>query len=339
MAKLEDVVLRGDRASQPVATGVAVGTIYGVTDEGNILERSNGTTWDPYSPSVAGGTINMGVCNFRLTLTTGVPVTTTDVTAATTVYATPFKGELIALYDAVSAWTLYAPGELSIAVPATTVTMYDLFMDRNGGTPQLTALAWTNDTTRATALTTQDGVLVRTGDTEQRYLGSFRTTGVSGETEDSLAKRFLWNYYNRALRPMRVLEATNSWTTVATSTIQQVNVSAANQLEFVVGVSEDTINANCQGLFTNSSGTWRQVHMGFGLNVTNAFTSGQLIGSATCAATVTAPITASYEFAPAVGYSFLAWLQAGAGTDTQTWYGDNNSPTTTQSGIKGNLWG
>lgn len=51
--KLEEVIKRGTRASQPAATAVATGTLYGVTDEGNKIERSNGTTWDAYSPTAA----------------------------------------------------------------------------------------------------------------------------------------------------------------------------------------------------------------------------------------------------------------------------------------------
>ena len=46
--KLEDVILRDTRASQPAATAVAIGTLYYVTDE-SVTERSNGTTWDDYS--------------------------------------------------------------------------------------------------------------------------------------------------------------------------------------------------------------------------------------------------------------------------------------------------
>lgn len=44
MAKLEDVIKANTRANQPLATAVAVGTLYYVTDEGE-LERSNGTSW------------------------------------------------------------------------------------------------------------------------------------------------------------------------------------------------------------------------------------------------------------------------------------------------------
>jgi hypothetical protein len=52
--KLEDVILIDIRADQPAATAVPVGTLFCVTDEGDIVERSNGTTWDAYSPTGGG---------------------------------------------------------------------------------------------------------------------------------------------------------------------------------------------------------------------------------------------------------------------------------------------
>lgn len=50
--------LRDTRANQPSATGLE-GVLYCVTDEGNIIERSNGSAWQAYSPSpnVGGGLI------------------------------------------------------------------------------------------------------------------------------------------------------------------------------------------------------------------------------------------------------------------------------------------
>lgn len=54
--KLEEVILSPDtRANQPAATAVPVGTTYCVTDEGRIIERSNGTTWESYSPTPGAG--------------------------------------------------------------------------------------------------------------------------------------------------------------------------------------------------------------------------------------------------------------------------------------------
>src|SRR3990167_10501799 len=157
----------------------------------------------------------------RLTLTTVTPVTTADVTAATTVYLTPYKGSYIGLYDGTS-WQAYTLTEISIAVPATTSTMYDLYVYDSSGTLTLEAVAWTNDTTRATALALQNGVYCKTGTLTKRYVGSFRTTGSSGQTEDSLAKRYVWNYYNRVVRQLRVIEATDTWA-YSTNTIRQAN--------------------------------------------------------------------------------------------------------------------
>jgi hypothetical protein len=57
MALLESVILQGTRGAQPAATAVAAGTLYGVTDEGDIIERSDGATWEAYSPSVVTGGI------------------------------------------------------------------------------------------------------------------------------------------------------------------------------------------------------------------------------------------------------------------------------------------
>ena len=52
---LDDVILRGTRAAQPAASAVVAGTLYGVTDEGNLVERSTGTVWQAYSPTGGGG--------------------------------------------------------------------------------------------------------------------------------------------------------------------------------------------------------------------------------------------------------------------------------------------
>lgn len=43
-----DFVQYDTRANQPDAADVAIGTLYGVTDE-SVVERSNGTTWDPFA--------------------------------------------------------------------------------------------------------------------------------------------------------------------------------------------------------------------------------------------------------------------------------------------------
>jgi microcystin-dependent protein len=48
---LDNVILRGTRATQPLAGEVTPGTLYGITDEGSKVERSNGLLWQDYSPA------------------------------------------------------------------------------------------------------------------------------------------------------------------------------------------------------------------------------------------------------------------------------------------------
>jgi hypothetical protein len=190
---------------------------------------------------------NPGIASGRITLTSGTPVTTSDVTAAGTIYFTPFDGNQISLYDGSDAWVLHEFSEMSISVPSDTNTNHDVFLDYNDGAPQLATTAWSNDTTRATALATQDGVPVKSGDTQQRYIGTIRTTGVSGETEDSgggsntIAKRFVWNYYNRVKRPVAVFESAVSWS-YTTNAWRQMNANANIEVQFVIGRSSEPVS-------------------------------------------------------------------------------------------------
>lgn len=88
-----------------------------------------------------GSSVQPATNNFRLTLTTGVPVTTTDVTAASTFYFTPYSGNHISTYDA-STWTDHSSAEVSLAVPASLHRIYDVFAYYTGGALTLTTTAW-----------------------------------------------------------------------------------------------------------------------------------------------------------------------------------------------------
>ena len=48
--RIRDIHLIGERSEQPAANEVDVGVEFIVTDEGNLRERSNGTTWEPAAP-------------------------------------------------------------------------------------------------------------------------------------------------------------------------------------------------------------------------------------------------------------------------------------------------
>jgi len=187
-------------------------------------------------------------CNGRLTLTSGSPVTTSDVTAATTLYFTPYKGDHIAIYDG-EEWLFYQFEEISLSLSSYAAdTNFDIFIYDNAGTLTLESVAWTDDTTRATALTTQNGVYVKSGDTTRRYLGTIRTTGTIGQCEDSVTKRFVWNYYNRKQRRLYKLFG-GSWT-YATATFRLIENDSTNRFSIVTGLAEDllqlSIGVRCQ---------------------------------------------------------------------------------------------
>lgn len=275
----------------------------------------------------------------RLTLETGVPISTSDQTAKTTLYLTPFRGDRIALHDNSSAntWRIYSFEELSISLPATTNTNYDVFVYDNSGTMTLELVAWSSDTARATALATLNGTYVQSGATNKKFAGCVRTGSVSGKAADSLALRHVWNNYNRVPRPMRVFEATDFWT-YSTSTYRQANGSAANQLDFLIGLSEEPVVATATGMASSSTATLRAVQTAIGLDSTSAYATGCNAVRTGCDSVVIIHMVSTYRGFPGIGRHYLSWLEWGAGADTQTWYGDGGG-SNIQSGIQGEVWG
>jgi hypothetical protein len=328
---------------KPVTAGDTLDGIASTSGGSAVLAPGQAKTFGVNQAGTGYGTlseadaIDPSVCDFRLTLTTATAVTTSDVTAATTIYATPYKGNRIALFDGTGNWLKRTSAEISIAVPATTSQMYDVFCYDNAGVPTLELTAWTNDTTRATALALQNGVYVKTGATTRRYLGSFRTTGTSGQTEDSLAKRYVWNYYNRMDRPMYVKEATDSWT-YTTLTFRQANASTANQLDMVIGVSEEQIEAQVFAAASNSGAANSAVmQVGIGVDSTTVSSAQAMPTALNLTSGGVQPATAHYRGFPGAGRHFLAWLEISTASGTTTWQGDNGAPTNQQSCITGRV--
>jgi len=77
MPNIAAVLLRSTRALQPLATAVPVHALYCVTDEGNIIEQSDGSAWAAFSPDAASAaglkeTLYFVIDNDGSVLTTGV---------------------------------------------------------------------------------------------------------------------------------------------------------------------------------------------------------------------------------------------------------------------------
>lgn len=275
----------------------------------------------------------VGQNDFRLSLTTGVPVTTSDVTGAGTLYAVPYVGNRIALYDG-TAWVIRNSAQFSLALTLTSGKPYDVFCYDNAGVPTLEVLVWTNDTTRATALTYQNGVRVKSGDATRRYLGSLYASGVN-TTEDSVAKRYLWNLHHRVLRVMRAVDTTDSWT-YTTLAWRQANANAANQLDFIVGVAEDAVEATLLAISTNSIGSVTR-GANISLDTTTTPHAQHVLTANVVGANEDSPGVASYVAVVAEGRHTLVWIENSTATGTTTWYGDVGGGFGMQTGLYGTI--
>ena len=273
-------------------------------------------------------------CRVRLTLSSAVPITTADVTGATSIYATPYQGNTCWLYDGTN-WSRYAFSETSLALGTDAAnTNYDLFAYASGGALTLERLAWTNNLDRATELAWQNGIRVRSGALTRRYLGTYRTTATIGQTEDSDLRRLVWNVAHPVRRRAQLFEDTNFWT-YTTATYRAVNGLTANHLAFVVGQTELVAGA----AFAHASNS------GGGLNVYTAIADGEptVLVAARFGMNVATPganaIGAAqahvYEYAR-VGFHTWIWVERSAASGTTTWYGDNGASNEMASGMV--LW-
>lgn len=273
--------------------------------------------------------------NCRLTLTTASPFPTADQTAKTTVYLTPTGGNSVTLMDSSgNIQTPVALAEISVAVPATTSTPFDVWLYSNGGVLTLETASWTNDTTRATALAVTKGITHKSGDTTRLYVGTGRTTTVSGETEDSTTSRLLWNKFNRRRRFLKCLDTTNSWT-YTTGAFREVNGGSTlgtSRVAVVIGEIEDAIEAIAYGMASNATAITAAAGIGIDSSTVNSALWYQGGASST-----TIPNIAKYEGYPAVGYHTFRHLEYSQAAGATTWYGDLGV-TYWQSGMTVAVW-
>lgn len=320
----------------------------------------------------------------RLTLTSGTPVTSADVTGATTIYYSPFVTNRLDLWDS-RRWAQWEFPEFGLALGTlTSGKPYDVFCFKGTATPSSTnttteivtfgsatgwqtgavvyvlttgggltagttywwnaassttgsfhttladalaasnkvnltasitssltaysleSLVWTNDTTRATAITVQDGRYCKSGDKTRLYLGTFYTTSTTA-TADADATRYLVNLYNAV--PRRLFcspgytddNASTSFTHAGT-TWSEVNGGTNSRVSFLVPID---------GLVVDAAALW-----GAGGSATGPLQVGQGYDSTTSAYCVAQAgtstnelgVTTLYRAPCAAGKHFLAML-------------------------------
>ena len=315
------------------------------------------TGWAAFSGGGGGGAVVPP--QGRLTLTSATPVLTSAITAATTVYYTPFLGRSVPLYGG-AVWSNNALDELGLALDSDSGHAgyhqagrnFDLFVFDDAGTKRLgSGPAWSDDTTRADALTRLDGILVNDAPIGLRhgaasddvltvpanratYLGTFRAS-ADGQTEFSFggygsggveARLYVWNCYNRRQVGAAVHDTDNTWT-LAASAIRAANNSTANRVSFVSGQAEDSYDAAYYvGGLAGVSG---QVAAGVGFDSTTAF-SGSILRSNLTGGIVL--LTGRYA-TPALGHHYFQAMEAAQIAGTATFAGDGGVPAYGQNGL------
>lgn len=257
----------------------------------------------------------------RLTLESGVPVSTTDQTAKGTLYYTPYAHDFVRLYNGTRP-TLYTFTERSLALTLTSGKNYDVFLYDNSGTLTLElSAAWTTDTARADALAWQAGVgYVKSGTATRLHLGTIRASGTnttesSWATTDAPAKSFMWNRYNQVTREASVKDSTDSWT-YTTATTRQKRGSANNQIEFVCGDVMPWSAIDC-ALSTGSTTVGSYSGVGYDSTTTPSGSAGYHGASA-----VGDNMISNASGSAVAGYHYLAALERSDVGGTTTWYGD-----------------
>lgn len=290
-------------------------------------------------PAWANGSSTAGTQNGRLTLTSALAVTVADVLTATSVYFTPFRGHQIALYNG-SSWDMCTFAEITISLSGLTSALpYDIFIyDSNADlvADAGEAVAWTNTTTRATAIAYQNGIPCKTGALARRYVGTVLMS-ATGQSEDSTKHRGVWNCNNRVLRHLYARDTTDSWT-YNSSTFRPFNNSTTlgvGKVSWVTGLAEDLVRFQALGQVLGTEGVSSAV--GVGIDSTSA-SSAILCGplSTYVFAGYNQSIQAFYSGYVAVG-SHSAYPLEQAASSTSTFYGDNGG-SVMSTGLLGEVW-
>lgn len=138
--------------------------------------------------------------NFRLSVVSGLPVNSGNLTSQTTLYLVPYNGDSISLFNG-SDWDVVSASGTSVSIATSTLasgSIYDVYCYNNNGVPALQfSPAWTNINARADAVFyTNAGVPLKSGTQTRRFVGTVWARN-SGVIDDSRQYRGVWNWDNR----------------------------------------------------------------------------------------------------------------------------------------------
>jgi hypothetical protein len=211
VAYSNDLIASGDIADgavslakiQDISSGVILGRVTGGSGDTEQLTATQvRSLLFPSSGLKQGGRLGLSAS----------PFTNTDITAGTSLYLEPYETGVRWVHDGTT-WIPYLLSPASISLSGLSAnTNYEVWHHVVAGALTIGFVAWTNDTTRASALKWKDGTLVNNASitttagnvvSAERavYLGGIRTV-AAGQCDDTISKRFCSNALNREEKVM-----------------------------------------------------------------------------------------------------------------------------------------
>lgn len=277
----------------------------------------------------------------RLSGTSGTAVTRVDNIGLTKLFLVSFGGNTTLIYDG-SALVARKFTPNTQLVLDTTVhvasTNFDVYECWSGSAVVIGTVAYGTATTEIDGIwTNTSSIALRNNGANISYpanqctrRGTIRTTGA-GLTEDSYAKRFVSNFYNAQLRPMRVYANVLTWD-YGDATLRYAHGDAANRLAFVQSTSGRMLMVWVAVDVVNSTANFVTPMVSIGINATNAHAQGAVLTN-TAVSNHAVQLRASWIGTVGDGDGYAAWLEVGAGVDMQAWYA--GGPDTGVGGITG----
>lgn len=304
------------------------------------------TGWQVISFNTANAVSSAVMPQGRLTLATGTPVMSSTLTAATSVIYTPYLGNQLPLWNGSSFSSvifsetsqLLSDATLSPA-PAVAASVYDEFAWASSGSVVVTrGPAWTNATTRGYSLSRVNGVLVNASAIANgpaagfgTYLGTIATDagaatvtwGIGGSASGGTAGQLnVWNMYNRVIASANSADTGTSYN-YGTATIREARASTGNQINFVLGQTDDAVTGCYSALNISNAASTGQNSFGLGFDTITSYTTGYVTGRGVTGEQLWTSGSPCGVFAPAVGKHYISAVENADAGVTATF--DSNS--------------
>lgn len=299
----------------------------------------------------------------RLTPLTATPVISTDQTAKTRLYWTPYKGNGTPIYNGtafVNTTSAEVFADLTAGAQASG-GIYDVYKFLNSGAVTLGfSPTWTAGTagsvtagscargtsTGGTALTYLSGIptnavamTVNNGATtysvaanQGAYVGSIYVNSTAGQINCTVSagqtRVFgVWNAFNREQIVLNVFDPTASWA-YSTNTFRQSNGAVGNTGAAFCGLAEESASILATQSATLSTNASAGAVIGVGVNSTTAILGKRgayLQGAGGNPVGSSSDMVATYTLVPSLGLNNINFLEKGTGTTTSTFNGGNDN--------------